>query len=65
MFDENDRLLCLTHIKDKPSTCSEEFVTLASIIMSEENIQIPSAPQEALLLYFTLQEIIKNRNSVG
>ena len=40
------------------SGCVDEFIQLASIIMQEQNLNIPETSEQALVLYFTLQECI-------
>ena len=40
------------------SGCLDEFTQLASIIMQEQNLNIPETAEEALVLYSTLHECI-------
>ena len=38
-------------ITHKPEPTIQEFTDLAKIVMEEENLDIPTTPQEALALY--------------
>ncbi len=52
--------LCWKHAYEKPPTYSTEFVNLANILMEEENLIVPANAEQALLLYFSLTDLIEN-----
>ena len=44
---------------EKPPCCVPEFQRLADILITEENLQVPSNVKEALSLYFDLINLIE------
>ena len=56
--NDQDFQLCKQLTCEKPQPAVQEFLELASIMMEEENLQMPTNPQEALELYLELVENI-------
>lgn len=57
-YDDQDFQLCQQIACDKPQPTIQEFMDLAEIVMEEENLDMPTTPQEALALYIDLVENI-------
>ena len=56
--DNQDFQLCQQIACDKPEPAIQEFMDLAKIVMEEENLDMPTTPQEALALYIDLVDNI-------
>lgn len=59
IYDQDDMVMCLQHVKAKPTACNE-FLHLTEILMRDEGLIVPNTAFEALQLYFKLVEIIKS-----
>ena len=53
-INNQDLQLCKQYIKKKPDPVPQEFLTLVSIIMEEDNLHMPNNCHEALEPYLDL-----------
>ena len=61
--NDADLNVCWQYASDKPASNIPEFVTLAEILMEEEDLQVPSNGMEALSLYIDLVNLITQSNT--